>query len=88
MDLIIFDVDGTLVDTATDVHICLNMALEKMNMPTITVETAKKAIGPGPKDFIKYILGGQIERAVEFHQTAVQRVLLFRQDAPANKVAH
>jgi phosphoglycolate phosphatase len=67
-DLIIFDVDGTLVDTATDVHICLNMALEKMNLPTITVDTAKKAIGPGPKDFIKYILGGQIEHAAEFHK--------------------
>ncbi|RQW07055.1 HAD family hydrolase [candidate division KSB1 bacterium] len=67
-DLVIFDVDGTLVDTATDVHICLNMALERMNLPAISVEIAKKAIGPGPKDFIKYILGNRLELADEFHQ--------------------
>ncbi|MBN1560100.1 HAD-IA family hydrolase [candidate division KSB1 bacterium] len=66
-NLVIFDVDGTLVDTATDVHICLNMALEKMKLPTITVEMAKKAIGPGPKDFIKYILADRIDLAEEFH---------------------
>ncbi|PJF22671.1 MAG: HAD family hydrolase, partial [Phototrophicales bacterium] len=27
---IIFDMDGTLVDTKEDVHICLNLALKEM----------------------------------------------------------
>lgn len=68
-DLVIFDLDGTLIDTSTDVHLCLNMALEKMNLPTISMEIAKKAIGPGPKDFVKYILGDAMDRVDEFHQT-------------------
>jgi len=56
-ELVIFDLDGTLVDTAVDVHISLNLALEEMGLPHISMETAKLAIGPGPADFIKYVLG-------------------------------
>ncbi len=67
-DLVIFDLDGTLIDTSTDVHLCLNMALEQMKLPTISMEIAKKAIGPGPHDFVKYILGDAMHRVDEFHQ--------------------
>lgn len=67
-DLVIFDLDGTLVDTSVDVHICLNLALEQMNLPTIDMAAAKQAIGPGPAHFIKYVLGGAADRAEEFHE--------------------
>lgn len=67
-DLVIFDLDGTLVDTATDVHISLNLALEKMGLPLISLEIAKKAIGPGPKEFIGYVLGDSVERAEELRE--------------------
>ena len=68
IDLVIFDLDGTLVDTATDVHICLNMTLEHMGLPTISLESAKQAIGPGPKHFLKYVLGDRAELADDFHK--------------------
>lgn len=68
IELVIFDLDGTLVDTAVDVHICLNAALQAMRLPQISMQLAKKAIGPGPKDFIKYVLGEENRgRAEEFH---------------------
>ena len=56
-DLILFDVDGTLVDTQQDVYISLNLALQEIGLPQISIRTAKLAIGPGPKDFMKYVLG-------------------------------
>ncbi len=66
-DLVIFDLDGTLVDTETDVYNSLNLALEKMALPRITLDTAKKAIGPGPNEFIKHVLGEHnLHRAEEF----------------------
>ncbi|MBN1479869.1 HAD-IA family hydrolase [candidate division KSB1 bacterium] len=67
-ELVIFDLDGTLVDTATDVHLCLNLALQEMNLPLISLETAKKAIGPGPKEFVKYVLADRVDLAEEFVQ--------------------
>jgi len=67
-DLVIFDLDGTLIDTSVDVHICLNLTLEQMGLPTIDMAAAKQAIGPGPDHFTKYVLSGEANRAEEFHQ--------------------
>lgn len=68
IELVLFDLDGTLVDTATDVHISLNIALEKMGLPTISRQIAKKAIGPGPQEFIKHILLDRVDLEEEFRQ--------------------
>ena len=68
-DLIIFDADGTLVDTETDVHISLNLALEALDLPLISIKTARKAIGPGPHDFLRYVLGEHnLHRGQEFRE--------------------
>lgn len=55
--LIFFDLDGTLLDTAPDVHNCVNLALQEMGLPRVPLEQTKKAIGPGPAVFSKIILG-------------------------------
>ncbi len=55
--LIIFDLDGTLVNTAPDVHESVNLVLKKMGLPKVTLEQTKKAIGPGPAVFSRIILG-------------------------------
>jgi len=66
-DLVLFDVDGTLVDTQQDVYISLNLALQEIGLPQISMHTAKLAIGPGPKDFMKFVLGEEnLYRAQEF----------------------
>ena len=67
IDLVIFDLDGTLVDTQKDVFISLNLALEQINLPLISLETAKKAIGPGPDEFLRYVIGeSNLHRGEDF----------------------
>jgi len=54
--LLLFDLDGTLLDSAPDVHACINWTLEQMNLPPLTFEEAKRAIGPGADNFSRAVL--------------------------------
>ena len=47
MKLIIFDLDGTLVNTVIDLNAGINYALKKNGFPTKRVEQTSKAIGNG-----------------------------------------
>ncbi|HPG39198.1 MAG TPA: HAD-IA family hydrolase [bacterium] len=68
-DLIIFDLDGTLYDTAPDVHDCVNLALNQMDLPPVSLQQTMQAIGPGPGMFSKIILGeANVHRYDEYIQ--------------------
>ncbi|MBC7187761.1 MAG: HAD-IA family hydrolase [Calditrichaeota bacterium] len=54
---IVFDLDGTLLDTAPDVHLCSNLALRAMGLPEISLAQARASIGPGPDNFARVTLG-------------------------------
>ncbi|HIJ67523.1 MAG TPA: HAD family hydrolase [Planctomycetes bacterium] len=54
---IIFDLDGTLVDTAADLAGAMNYALEKAGQPTHSVEVCRQMIGNGLKMFAQRALG-------------------------------
>lgn len=54
---IIFDLDGTLLDTVQDVHFCSNAALREMGLPPISLAQAKRSIGPGSDTFSRITLG-------------------------------
>lgn len=45
--LFIFDLDGTLVNTAIDLNAAINYGLKNNNFPTVSVRHTKKAIGNG-----------------------------------------
>jgi HAD superfamily hydrolase (TIGR01509 family) len=64
--LLIFDLDGTLLDSAMDVHLCINKALMVMGRPEIDMKQTKKAIGPGSWEFYRTIFGDDRERIEEF----------------------
>lgn len=53
---IVFDLDGTLIDTAPDLIATLNFILTEHGLPTVPYETARPLIGGGAK--------GMIERAL------------------------
>lgn len=65
IDTVIFDLDGTLVDTFTDVSACINRALTVMERTPLSPERARTAIGPGKDVFLRTILGDDAEREEE-----------------------
>ena len=52
-DTIIFDLDGTLVDSAPDLHACANRLLSKYNQPSISLKESQSFIGDGVRNFVK-----------------------------------
>jgi len=68
-ELVIFDLDGTLVDSAPDVLSAANKALGQMRLPLLTNEQIKKAIGPSSEVFAAVALGEHNKhRTEEFFQ--------------------
>jgi len=66
---IIFDLDGTLVDSSLDILNSVNLALREMDLPVVTLEQAKKGIGPGSEVFTRTMLpSDQLHRWEELLQ--------------------
>ncbi len=57
LKLLIFDLDGTLVDTSKDITNALNFALKDYGYEELTVEKTKKIVGEGITKLIEKIIG-------------------------------
>ncbi len=69
---IIFDLDGTLLDTLPDIHLSLNETLRLCGYPAVTLEQTRAYIGNGAKDLVVRALpaGADTERCFQtFTQT-------------------
>lgn len=56
----IFDLDGTLLDTLTDLSNSVNYVLKKRNLPTKTIDEIRSYLGNGMEKLIeKSVLGGK-----------------------------
>lgn len=62
---ILFDLDGTLVDTVEDVHFCINQARAEMGLPPLPLEKARESIGPGPNKFVEIVLPPDRQREID-----------------------
>lgn len=51
--VVLFDLDGTLVDTAPDLHAALVYSFQSQNLEAIDLATVRSAIGHGAKAMIK-----------------------------------
>ncbi len=60
LSCVLFDLDGTLVDTAPDLLACLNKALSAHNFATVLPETVKPFISFGAAAMIKKCLGNSV----------------------------
>ena len=49
MQAILFDLDGTLIDTAPDIAAALNLALHRRGLPPATLEQVRGWIGDGTR---------------------------------------
>ncbi|MGH1537563.1 MAG: phosphoglycolate phosphatase [Gammaproteobacteria bacterium] len=58
---VMFDLDGTLVDSAPDIAISMNKMLEQLNLPTRSLVQVRDWIGNGAGRLIKRALTGQVE---------------------------
>ncbi len=54
--LLIFDLDGTLVDTLEDLANAVNFALQQLNRPTLTLPQVRRYVGEGLNKFLQYAL--------------------------------
>lgn len=51
--IIVFDLDGTLVDTAPDLISALNFVLEREGLPPVPLDSARNMIGAGARKLIE-----------------------------------
>lgn len=64
LSCVLFDLDGTLVDTAPDLILCLNKALSSHGLTTVTAETIKPSISFGAVAMINESLSQSISEAL------------------------
>ena len=54
---VIFDLDGTLLDSLNDILAVLNQTLDKFGLPRITREQAQSYIGNGARELVRLAIG-------------------------------
>lgn len=59
--LVLFDLDGTLVDSVGDLAWCANETLRALEMPTQDPETARNWVGNGLERFVKRVLTNDMQ---------------------------
>lgn len=57
-DLVLFDLDGTLVDTAPDIADAVNAALDDYGLPPVPEEWVRNRIGNGTHELLRQTHGG------------------------------
>ena len=65
-DIVVFDLDGTLADTAPDLATALNHALERLGRATIDPETVRHLVGHGARALLRrgLAVGGASDEAL------------------------
>ena len=71
MDLLIFDLDGTLIDSRLDLAHAVNATRRHMSMPELEHERVYSYVGNGAPVLIRRVLGpdateAQVEESLEF----------------------
>ncbi len=63
MDLLIFDLDGTLIDSKLDLVHAVNAARQEMGLPSLSIETVSSYVGNGADVLIRRALGPEASEA-------------------------
>ena len=93
--IIVFDLDGTLVDTAPDLVAAVNYVLAREGLPPLPFESARKMIGSGARALIErgleqelehgQILPGDVQgEGIGAHRTGFEHLLLAPDGIKAN----
>lgn len=66
LDTVVFDLDGTLLDTLNDLANSVNYALAKHNLPTRTIPEVRRFLGNGIRYLMKKSVGDNMQDDCEF----------------------
>jgi phosphoglycolate phosphatase len=61
INLVVFDLDGTLVDSLPDLAVAANHALRRLGLPEYPLEVHQKMIGGGEKNYVRRLLGDEYQ---------------------------
>ncbi|HSB33858.1 MAG TPA: HAD hydrolase-like protein, partial [Nitrospirota bacterium] len=81
ISLIIFDLDGTLVNTLDDIAASVNYTLQKLGRPLIPIDSVRQYVGDGVEMLMRRALSGSDEflpDAVGIYKVHHSRNLLVR----------
>ena len=77
---IIFDLDGTLIDSAKDIQWVANTALSKIGVAPISYEEAVSFIGEGAPLFVKKMIAARSVETAQ-HDFLLKQFLKFYEEA-------
>lgn len=70
---LIFDLDGTLLDTSRDIHAVINASLQRYNLPQISYEDTLKFVGNGAKKLVERAVGERADMLQEVYADYAER---------------
>ncbi|MBO5525848.1 MAG: HAD family hydrolase [Clostridia bacterium] len=77
MKLILFDLDGTVLDTVPDIMACCNDTLHAFSLPPITEEETKRFVGNGAKKLVERFLKGRLDLLEEAYSLYKEKFPLY-----------
>ena len=85
IDTLVFDLDGTLIDSLFDVQASLNRLLANENRTTLSIDELKTVIGHGVNSMVKgaYKITGEPIASIEMLDKAVKQYLHYYREKPA-----
>ncbi len=86
LELLIFDLDGTLIDSQADLALSVNATLERMGRATLPTERIASFVGQGVNVLMRRVLGeeapeAEVKRAVEIFLEEYHEHMLDHTDA-------
>ncbi len=84
--VLLFDLDGTLVDSAPDLALAINAMLEALNKSTFSEDTIRSWVGNGAQALVQRALSGTGEISDNFDEEELQRTLTIFLDSYRDNV--
>lgn len=68
--VIIFDLDGTLIDSLEDIAVCMNQVLKELNLPYYEIEDYKHFVGGGISILVNNVLDKKTSQEIKEEVTS------------------
>ncbi len=86
--LLIFDLDGTLIDSVPDLAEAINVMLKELDRETFTTDTIRGWVGNGAETLVKRALSGSQTISTELDSTFVSQALSIFLNAYTNNLCN